>query len=80
MATGNVHPLDYIYFLSFLKLYISIAKYIPQVRDCHRSAQLWLDTESCTQAWLNRVRKSTVGWSIHNILLVSLHEPRNQIY
>jgi len=48
--TGNVHPLDYIYFLSFLKLYISIAKYIPQ-------------------AWLNRVRKSTVGWSIHNILL-----------
>jgi len=50
VLTGTVHPLDYIYFLSFLKLYISIAKYIPQ-------------------AWLNRTRKSTVGWSIHNILL-----------
>ncbi|KAH8929242.1 PQ-loop-domain-containing protein [Atractiella rhizophila] len=42
--------LDLIYLLSYIKLYISFAKYLPQ-------------------AYLNFKRKSTVGWSIHNILL-----------
>ncbi|GAA5976224.1 hypothetical protein JCM5350_001387 [Sporobolomyces pararoseus] len=41
---------DVITYLSYIKLYISFAKYVPQVR-------------------LNHSRKSTVGWSIENILL-----------
>lgn len=42
--------LDVIQFLSYVKLYISFSKYVPQVK-------------------LNFVRKSTVGWSIENIIL-----------
>ncbi|GAA5948263.1 hypothetical protein JCM3765_001342 [Sporobolomyces pararoseus] len=42
--------LDVITYLSYVKLYISFAKYVPQVK-------------------LNQARKSTVGWSIENILL-----------
>lgn len=42
--------LDYLYMLSYVKIIISIIKYIPQVI-------------------LNYQRKSTVGWSIWNILL-----------
>lgn len=42
--------LDYLYMLSFVKIFISLIKYIPQVA-------------------LNFQRKSTVGWSIWNILL-----------
>ena len=42
--------LSFIYFFSYLKLVITIIKYVPQ-------------------AWLNYQRKSTVGWSIHNIFL-----------
>jgi cystinosin len=42
--------LDYLYLLSFVKIGISLIKYIPQVI-------------------LNYRRKSTVGWSIWNILL-----------
>ncbi|GAA5823364.1 hypothetical protein JCM5353_008250 [Sporobolomyces roseus] len=42
--------LDVITFLSWIKLYISFSKYVPQVK-------------------LNYQRKSTVGWSIENILL-----------
>lgn len=44
------HWLDTLYLLSYIKLYISFGKYVPQ-------------------AHVNFVRKSTVGWSIHNILL-----------
>jgi len=42
--------LSFLYFLSYVKLTITIIKYIPQ-------------------AWFNFKRKSTVGWSIENILL-----------
>ncbi|KAF8471872.1 PQ loop repeat-domain-containing protein [Kalaharituber pfeilii] len=42
--------LDVVYTLSYIKLLITVLKYIPQ-------------------AYLNYQRKSTVGWSIHNILL-----------
>lgn len=42
--------LDYLYLLSFVKIFISLIKYIPQVI-------------------LNYQRKSTVGWSIWNIIL-----------
>lgn len=45
--------IDLLYYLSYIKLTISLIKYMPQ-------------------AWLNFKRKSTVGWSIHNILLVSV--------
>ncbi|KAK9759970.1 hypothetical protein K7432_016466 [Basidiobolus ranarum] len=43
--------IDLLYFLSYVKLTISIIKYCPQV-------------------YLNWKSKSTVGWSIHNIILV----------
>ncbi|ORX99256.1 hypothetical protein K493DRAFT_212900 [Basidiobolus meristosporus CBS 931.73] len=42
--------IDLLYFLSYVKLTISIIKYCPQV-------------------YLNWKSKSTVGWSIHNIIL-----------
>ncbi|KAI8977270.1 PQ loop repeat-domain-containing protein [Mycotypha africana] len=42
--------IDILYFLSYIKLIISLIKYIPQ-------------------AYLNYKRQSTIGWSIHNILL-----------
>ncbi|GAA5900902.1 cystinosin-like protein ERS1 [Sporobolomyces salmoneus] len=52
-ATPSVHRIEYldvIQYLSYIKLYISFSKYVPQVK-------------------LNYQRKSTVGWSIENILL-----------
>jgi cystinosin len=42
--------LDFLYFLSYIKIFVSLIKYLPQVI-------------------LNMKRKSTVGWSIWNILL-----------
>ncbi|KAG2172241.1 hypothetical protein INT43_004782 [Umbelopsis isabellina] len=42
--------IDLLYFMAWIKLAISVIKYLPQV-------------------WLNYKRQSTVGWSIHNILL-----------
>ena len=50
VATNLFHKLDYIYFFSYVKLSITLIKYIPQ-------------------AYFNYRRKSTVGWSIGNILL-----------
>merc|ERR1712093_30085 len=49
-AVGACAWLDFLYYLSYLKLVISFYKFVPQ-------------------AWMNFKRKSTVGWSIHNILL-----------
>ncbi|GAA5942907.1 uncharacterized protein JCM15063_006154 [Sporobolomyces koalae] len=46
----EIEWLDLVAYLSYIKLYISFSKYVPQVR-------------------LNYQRKSTVGWSIENILL-----------
>ncbi|GAU89611.1 hypothetical protein RvY_02143 [Ramazzottius varieornatus] len=42
--------LDYLYYFSYVKLTITLIKYLPQV-------------------WMNYKRKSTVGWSIGNVLL-----------
>ncbi|KAL7729227.1 hypothetical protein ACLKA6_009684 [Drosophila palustris] len=51
LAGGAViHWLDFLYYCSYIKLTITIIKYIPQ-------------------ALMNYRRKSTVGWSIGNILL-----------
>lgn len=47
---GHAMLIDLMYYLSYVKLVISLIKYVPQV-------------------WINFRRKSTVGWSIHNILL-----------
>ena len=47
---GKFNWLDFLYLLSYIKIFISTIKYIPQV-------------------FLNIRRKSTVGWSIWNILL-----------
>lgn len=49
-AVDVVHWLDFLYTCSYIKLAITLLKYIPQ-------------------AYLNFKRKSTVGWSIENILL-----------
>ena len=49
-ATGAVEWLWFFYYLSFVKLGVTMVKYIPQV-------------------YLNWRRKSTVGWSIENVLL-----------
>lgn len=49
-SIGRFNWLDFLYLLSFVKIGISLIKYIPQVI-------------------LNYRRKSTVGWSIWNILL-----------
>ncbi|GJN90825.1 hypothetical protein Rhopal_003839-T1 [Rhodotorula paludigena] len=50
VSAGKFVELDLVLWLSYIKLYISGAKMVPQV-------------------WLNYRRKSTVGWSIENILL-----------
>lgn len=42
--------LNFLYYLSYLKLLLTVLKYIPQV-------------------YLNYSRKSTVGWSIVNVIL-----------
>lgn len=52
---GAWNWLDFLYYLSYLKLVISFYKFVPQ-------------------AWMNFQRKSTLGWSIHNILLVSFSQ------
>ncbi|CAG8502426.1 8214_t:CDS:2 [Paraglomus occultum] len=49
-AAGLNEWIDLLYFISYIKLGLSLIKYIPQ-------------------AYLNYKRKSTVGWSIHNIAL-----------
>jgi cystinosin len=64
---GRFNWLDYLYLLSFVKIGISLIKYIPQVI-------------------LNYGRKSTVGWSIWNILLdftggiLSILQVRNTLW
>ncbi|EDV22287.1 uncharacterized protein TRIADDRAFT_29291, partial [Trichoplax adhaerens] len=47
---GKLSWLTYLYFLSYVKLGITLIKYVPQ-------------------AYMNYRRKSTVGWSIGNVLL-----------
>ncbi|XP_052863703.1 cystinosin homolog, partial [Anopheles cruzii] len=50
VGTDTFHWLDFLYVLSYIKLSVTLIKYIPQ-------------------AVLNFQRKSTVGWSIENVLL-----------
>lgn len=51
MAYWRAVPmLDYLYLLSYIKLILTLIKYLPQ-------------------AWMNWVRRSTMGWSISNVLL-----------
>ncbi|BGP40475.1 hypothetical protein JCM10449v2_004437 [Rhodotorula kratochvilovae] len=50
VAADKVAALNLVLWLSYIKLYISTTKMVPQ-------------------AWINFQRKSTVGWSIENILL-----------
>lgn len=50
LLCSQLEPLSYIYFFSYVKMLLTIAKYIPQ-------------------AVFNYRRKSTAGWSIHNIIL-----------
>ncbi|GFO11322.1 cystinosin [Plakobranchus ocellatus] len=47
---GTIEWLDFLYGFSYLKVGVTVLKYIPQ-------------------AYLNYVRKSTMGWSIGNVLL-----------
>ncbi|KAF5298132.1 hypothetical protein FQA39_LY02556 [Lamprigera yunnana] len=49
-GTDTIRWLDFLYYCSYVKLSITLIKYIPQ-------------------AYMNYKRKSTVGWSIGNILL-----------
>ncbi|XP_018577032.1 cystinosin homolog [Anoplophora glabripennis] len=49
-ATDVIHWLDFLYYCSYVKLTITLIKYVPQ-------------------AYMNYKRKSTIGWSIGNILL-----------
>jgi len=49
-AAGTISTLEALLTLSYLKLVVSLTKYVPQ-------------------AVLNWRRRSTVGWSIHNVLL-----------
>jgi len=41
---------NWVLYLGYVKIYISVIKYIPQV-------------------YMNYIRKSTIGWSIFNIIL-----------
>ncbi|XP_053680509.1 cystinosin homolog [Anopheles nili] len=50
VSTDTMHWLDFLYVLSYIKLSVTLIKYVPQ-------------------AVLNFRRKSTVGWSIENVLL-----------
>lgn len=50
VGTHTFHWLDFLYVLSYIKLSVTLIKYVPQ-------------------AVLNFRRKSTVGWSIENVLL-----------
>lgn len=43
-------PILFLYFLSYIKLAVTLTKYVPQV-------------------WVNYKRQSTVGWSVHNVVL-----------
>ncbi|KAG2174574.1 hypothetical protein INT44_006837, partial [Umbelopsis vinacea] len=50
VEAGQAMWIDLLYFMAWIKLAVSLIKYLPQV-------------------WINYKRQSTVGWSIHNILL-----------
>lgn len=49
-VAGKISWLDYLYYFSYIKLAVTLVKYVPQ-------------------AYMNYRRRSTVGWSIGNVLL-----------
>lgn len=59
--------LDFLYYCSYVKLGITLIKYVPQVRNYSNLPEQFLI--STFQAYMNYKRKSTIGWSIGNIFL-----------
>eukprot|EP01052_Picozoa_sp_SAG31_P006561 SAG31_NODE_303_length_18065_cov_5.733107_3_plen_134_part_00 len=60
---------NYVYMLSFIKLGISIVKYIPQVCLGFPSSSAHKCDCVILQVLLNYQRKSTDGWNIDNVML-----------
>lgn len=71
--------LDFLYICSYVKLSITLIKYVPQVSywDC-TAIGIFSNQFNCEkngafffsiQAYMNYQRKSTIGWSIGNVLL-----------
>lgn len=69
VSAGKFVELDLVLWLSYIKLYISGAKMVPQVRSLLSGSLQFVRSRKVAQVWLNYRRKSTVGWSIENILL-----------
>jgi len=63
--------LDILYFCSYVKLTITLIKYMPQVSFSInlKCSVNYLIITFCLKAYMNFKRKSTVGWSIGNIFL-----------
>jgi cystinosin len=69
--TSKLTVLDYIYLFSYVKLAITIMKYVPQVDPVYNLnflIKLFIN-KGFLKAYINYKRKSTVGWSILNVLL-----------
>lgn len=72
--------LDVVYFFSFVKLYISLAKLVVQVLSYSSAVNQGSGADRMTQAWLNYKRQSTIGWSIENVLLGTSFYRRPRCY
>ncbi|KAE8293885.1 Cystinosin [Larimichthys crocea] len=55
--------LDYLYYFSYIKLAVTLIKYVPQ------TITVLVARLAVFQAYMNYRRKSTEGWSIGNVLL-----------
>lgn len=75
LAIGKIIQwLDFLYYSSYIKLCITLIKYIPQVSGAFYAI---IFVCFCThlmlivlmQAYMNYQRKSTIGWSIGNVML-----------
>lgn len=68
-----VHTINYlalIQYISYIKLAITLVKYVPQVRRIMFTKNYDSFTGAHSlKAFMNYKRKSTVGWSIGNVLL-----------
>jgi cystinosin len=68
--TKHAMLIDLMYYLSYVKMAVSLIKYIPQVYLSLSSVYIYIYINLFIfKVWINFHRKSTVGWSIHNILL-----------
>lgn len=66
--------LAFLYYLSYIKLFVTVIKYIPQVlclATRARCAGLYADSVGARvgQVVLNFKRKSTIGWNVYNVIL-----------